>query len=96
MLLDNCLAKLTNHTSVEVQELTKFRMILFTHQCPNCHKNQRLELEQLGTEISCRHCHRLCTAVDSDIESLAMYDSIKDHAELADVDNFSDQVFRPR
>jgi len=57
-------------------------MVMFTHCCPHCGRKRRINVEILGSEVKCVQCGVESIAADPDNESLAMMDSVKDHAEL--------------
>lgn len=57
--------------------------ITFVHTCPTCRRRQQLVIDRLGQQIRCDCCGRLAVAQDPEIESAALLDSMKDHAELA-------------
>ena len=57
-------------------------MVLFTHCCPHCGRKRRMNVEVLGSEVLCIQCGTEAIAADPHNESLAMMDTIKDHAEL--------------
>jgi hypothetical protein len=71
--------------------------ITFIHQCPSCQRRLQLNLNKLGRSIKCVDCGRLATARDPELESAALLDSMKVHAELAtqaDVDPWRSQFPR--
>lgn len=69
-------------------------MVLFTHRCPNCSRKRRMNIEMLGQEVACIQCGKLSTATDPHNESLAMMDSLKDHAELTRVPDHAGSTIR--
>ena len=60
-------------------------MVMFTHRCPHCGRNRRLPIAELGQTVKCVQCQQTSVATDPHNESLAMFDSIKEHAELTNV-----------
>jgi hypothetical protein len=55
----------------------------FVHFCPYCARRQMLDIEAFGKSAKCDGCGRSSIAVDRDIESAALLDTMKSHAELA-------------
>ncbi len=72
-------------------------MVVFTHCCPNCARKRRMEIQKMGTEVRCVQCGQFAVAVDPDNESLAMLDSMRDHAQLTELSELSpEQIQRAR
>lgn len=55
----------------------------FVHFCPTCNRRLMLEIESFGKRAKCGNCGRSSVALDRDIESAALLDEMKIHAELA-------------
>ena len=69
----------------------------FVHFCPICNRPLMLEIESFGKRAKCGNCGRSSVALDRDLESAALLDDMKMHAELAipsTTENFRTQ--RPR
>ncbi len=60
-------------------------MVLFTHCCPHCGRKRRIQVQVLGQPVRCIQCGGASIATDPHNESLAMMDSVKEHAELTDL-----------
>ncbi len=58
-------------------------LVLFTHSCPHCGRKVHLNVMHIGRPRKCRQCGKVADATDPHLESLAMQDSMKQHAELA-------------
>ncbi len=55
----------------------------FVHFCPACNRRLMLEVASLGKLAKCDGCGRSSVARDREIESAALLDDMKLHAELA-------------
>ena len=60
-------------------------MVMFTHSCPYCGRKRRLQIALLGQRVACFQCQKEAIATDRDNESLAMFDTVKAHAELTNL-----------
>ncbi|MGI9516180.1 MAG: hypothetical protein ACR2NP_03970 [Pirellulaceae bacterium] len=58
-------------------------LVLFTHTCPHCSRKWQRNVQQIGTPVRCVQCGNVSTATDPHLESLALDDCMKQHAELA-------------
>ena len=58
-------------------------LVLFIHACPHCGRKWQRNIQQIGIPVRCVGCDKVSTATDTDLESLALDDCMKQHAELA-------------
>lgn len=56
--------------------------VTFIHACQHCRRTRQLAIELLGTLVKCSGCGRISRACDRDLESAALLDTMKEHAEL--------------
>jgi hypothetical protein len=54
----------------------------FVFACPWCNRRRQLPIQRLGQTVKCPDCGRLADAHDADLESAALLDPMKLHAEL--------------